>query len=175
MKSKLGVQRQALETLRTAVDSCEHPVFPCALIAGDVVILELLAKLDYLKTRKVAVAFVDTFHLFPETITFLKQLEVHCVVALLPAFSSQWSGQHLHNRTTKTLSKRHVIAWRLAPVQSDHRTVHPRRISCCHKLHSAEREAVLTLHLLLQDKYGFKAEEFHAGEVNCIFRCNVAL
>ena len=87
MKSKLGVQRQALETLRTAVDSCEHPVFPCALIAGDVVILELLAKLDYLKTGKVAVAFVDTFHLFPETITFLKQLEVCCVFALLPVFS----------------------------------------------------------------------------------------
>ncbi|DBA82815.1 TPA: hypothetical protein ACH3X1_007038 [Trebouxia sp. C0004] len=69
------LEKQALEALRTAVDSCEHPVFPCALIAGDVVILELLAKLDYLKTGKVAVAFVDTFHLFPETITFLKQLE----------------------------------------------------------------------------------------------------
>jgi len=87
MYSKLGVQRQALETLRTAVDSSEHPVFPCALIAGDVVILELLAKLDYLKTGKVAVAFVDTFRLFPETITFLKQLEVCCAVALLPVLS----------------------------------------------------------------------------------------
>lgn len=100
------VQRQALETLRTAVDSCEHPVFPCALIAGDVVILELLAKLDYLKTGKVAVAFVDTFHLFPETITFLKQLEVCCVLALLPFRSSQT----LHNRITEILSKRHVTA-----------------------------------------------------------------
>lgn len=69
-------------------------MFPCALIAGDVVILELLAKLDYLKTGKVAVAFIDTFHLFPETITFLKQLEVCCAVALLPAFSV--NGQHLH-------------------------------------------------------------------------------
>lgn len=69
------LERQALETLRTAVEGCEHPVFPCALIAGDVVILDLLAKLDYLKTGRVAVAFIDTFHLFPETITFLKQLE----------------------------------------------------------------------------------------------------
>ncbi len=40
---------------------------------------------------------------------------------------------------------------------------------CCLRTHSAEPEAVLTLLLLLQDKYGFKAEEFHAGEVNCIF------
>jgi len=52
-----------------------------------VVILELLAKLDYLKTGKVSVAFIDTFHLFPETITFLKQLEVCCVLALLSGFS----------------------------------------------------------------------------------------
>ena len=73
----MTMQRQALETLKTCVENSEHPVFPCALIAGDVVILELLSKLDYLKTGKVAVAFVDTFHLFPETITFLRQLEVH--------------------------------------------------------------------------------------------------
>ena len=70
------LQKQALDTIKTAVEASEHAVFPCALIAGDVVILELLAKLDYLKTGKVAVAFVDTFHLFPETITFLHQLEV---------------------------------------------------------------------------------------------------
>lgn len=73
----MTMQRQALETLKTCVENSEHPVFPCALIAGDVVILELLSKLDYLKTGKVDVAFVDTFHLFPETITFLRQLEVH--------------------------------------------------------------------------------------------------
>lgn len=69
------LERQALETLKIAVESSEHPVFPCALIAGDVVILEMLAKLDYLKTGRVSVAFIDTFHLFPETITFLRQLE----------------------------------------------------------------------------------------------------
>ena len=70
------MQAQALETLKTAVEKSEHPVFPCALIAGDVVILDLLSKLDYLKSAKVQVAFIDTFHLFPETITFLKELEV---------------------------------------------------------------------------------------------------
>ncbi|KAL3159964.1 hypothetical protein ABBQ38_010352 [Trebouxia sp. C0009 RCD-2024] len=69
------LERQALETLKICVENSEHPVFPCALIAGDVVILELLSKLDYLKTSRVSVAFVDTFHLFPETITFLRQLE----------------------------------------------------------------------------------------------------
>jgi len=74
------LQRQALESIKTAVESSQHPVFPCALIAGDVVILELLAKLDYLETSKVAVAFIDTFHLFPETITFMKQLEVCCML-----------------------------------------------------------------------------------------------
>ena len=72
----LPMQKQALETLKTAVESSEHPVFPCALIAGDVVILDLLSKLDYLKNGRVSVAFIDTYHLFPETITFLKQLEV---------------------------------------------------------------------------------------------------
>lgn len=71
------MQRQALETIKTSVEDSEHPVFPCALIAGDVVILHLLSKLDYLKTGKVTVAFIDTFHLFPETITFMQQLEVH--------------------------------------------------------------------------------------------------
>ena len=70
------MQKQALETLKTAVESSEHPVFPCALIAGDVVILDLLSKLDYLKSGRVTVVFVDTFHLFSETHTFLHQLEV---------------------------------------------------------------------------------------------------
>lgn len=76
------MQRQALETLKICVENSEHPVFPCALIAGDVVILELLSKLDYLKTGRVSVAFVDTFHLFPETITFLQQLEVHMLAPI---------------------------------------------------------------------------------------------
>jgi 3'-phosphoadenosine 5'-phosphosulfate sulfotransferase (PAPS reductase)/FAD synthetase len=51
-------------------------VFPCALIAGDVVILDLLSRLGYLKSGKVKVAFVDTFHLFDETHSFLHRLEV---------------------------------------------------------------------------------------------------
>lgn len=70
------MQEYATEVLRHAVESYEHPVFPCALIAGDVVILDLLSRLDYLKTGKVKVAFIDTFHLFEETHSFLHRLEV---------------------------------------------------------------------------------------------------
>ena len=72
------------------MESSEHPVFPCALIAGDVVILDLLAKLDYLKTGRVSVAFIDTFHLFPETIEFLNQLEVRTRSRLMPSACHCW-------------------------------------------------------------------------------------
>lgn len=50
-------------------------VFPCALIAGDVVILDLLNELGYLESGDVQVAFIDTFHLFPETVEFMAQKE----------------------------------------------------------------------------------------------------
>ena len=110
------MQRQALETLKTCVENSERPVFPCALIAGDVVILELLSKLDYLKNGTVAVAFVDTFHLFPETMTFLHQLEVRGIT----------SQQHQVHK--------HLV------LQGLHDAV-----------------------LCMQEKYGFKAKEFHAG------------
>ena len=58
------------------MDTFERPVFPCALIAGDVVLLHLLHELGYLADKRVTVVFIDTFHLFPETHTFLHQLEV---------------------------------------------------------------------------------------------------
>ena len=51
-------------------------MFPCALIAGDVVILNLLSRLGLLENGRVKVIFIDTFHLFEETYTFLNQLEV---------------------------------------------------------------------------------------------------
>ena len=70
------LQSQASHALAAAVESFERPVFPCALIAGDVVILHLLNQLGFLSSGKVQVVFIDTFHLFPETHTFLKQLEV---------------------------------------------------------------------------------------------------
>jgi phosphoadenosine phosphosulfate reductase len=70
------VQESALQALKTAVENFERPAFPCALIAGDVVILHLLEKLDYLSSGKVPVIFIDTFHLFHETHDFMHRLEV---------------------------------------------------------------------------------------------------
>ncbi len=65
-----------MQALKTAVENFERPAFPCALIAGDVVILHLLEKLDYLSSGKVPVIFIDTFHLFHETHDFMHRLEV---------------------------------------------------------------------------------------------------
>jgi phosphoadenosine phosphosulfate reductase len=45
------------------------------MIAGDVVITHLLHRMGYLKDGKVKVMVVDTFHLFPETMEFLKDIE----------------------------------------------------------------------------------------------------
>ncbi len=70
------LQESALQALRNAVESFERPAFPCALIAGDVVILNLLDKLGYLSSGKVPIIFIDTFHLFSETHDFMHRLEV---------------------------------------------------------------------------------------------------
>eukprot|EP00892_Ulva_mutabilis_P000420 jgi/Ulvmu1/10379/UM061_0063.1 len=64
--------QQACDALDTAA-TFQAPVFPCALIAGDVVILHLLHKQGLFD--KVKVVFVDTLHLFPETLDFLKEVE----------------------------------------------------------------------------------------------------
>ncbi|GAQ87007.1 Phosphoadenosine phosphosulfate reductase [Klebsormidium nitens] len=69
------LEEQALETLKHALYDFERPAFPCALIAGDVVILDLLARSGAFSKGLVKVIFVDTFHLFEETHTFLRQLE----------------------------------------------------------------------------------------------------
>ena len=71
------LQSHSSKVLQQAAENFEHPVFPCALIAGDVVILDLLSRLGYLKDGKVKVAFIDTFHLFEETHSFLHRLEVN--------------------------------------------------------------------------------------------------
>lgn len=41
-----NLQDQAMEMLQTVADNFQHPVFPCALIAGDVVLLHLLQRLN---------------------------------------------------------------------------------------------------------------------------------
>ena len=75
------MQDSALQALKTAAENFERPAFPCALIAGDVVILNLLDKLGYLSSGKVPVIFIDTFHLFQETHDFMHRLEVGCLQA----------------------------------------------------------------------------------------------
>jgi 3'-phosphoadenosine 5'-phosphosulfate sulfotransferase (PAPS reductase)/FAD synthetase len=75
--------------MKVAVENFKSPVFPCALIAGDVVLLHLLHRSKLLP--KVPVVFVDTLHLFPETHDFLKQCEVR--MPLLPQLP--WDGRRL--------------------------------------------------------------------------------
>lgn len=69
------LEAQAIEALQTAISNFERPTFPCALIAGDVVILDLLHKIGAFKNPKLSVVFIDTFHLFDETYTFLAECE----------------------------------------------------------------------------------------------------
>merc|ERR1712054_406884 len=66
-----------MAAIQNAFENFEHPVFPCAFIAGDIAIMHLIDKLGYLSSGKVKVLVVDTFHLFPETMEFLKELEEH--------------------------------------------------------------------------------------------------
>eukprot|EP00798_Chlamydomonas_sp_ICE-L_P031966 gene31966-33893_t len=68
------LEMASMDALKRAA-TLPNPVFPCALIAGDVAILHLLHRLDLLKSGKVKVVFIDTFHLFPETLEFLKSVE----------------------------------------------------------------------------------------------------
>eukprot|EP00747_Dinoflagellata_sp_TGD_P065035 gnl/TRDRNA2_/TRDRNA2_154174_c0_seq7.p1 gnl/TRDRNA2_/TRDRNA2_154174_c0~~gnl/TRDRNA2_/TRDRNA2_154174_c0_seq7.p1 ORF type:complete len:530 (+),score=125.44 gnl/TRDRNA2_/TRDRNA2_154174_c0_seq7:81-1670(+) len=67
------LEEQAAAALKAAVDSGKKVVFPNALIAGDAVISHILFKYDLLS--KVEVLAVDTLHLFPETMEFLKAIE----------------------------------------------------------------------------------------------------
>eukprot|EP00968_Pinguiococcus_pyrenoidosus_P000760 scaffold47_cov258-Pinguiococcus_pyrenoidosus.AAC.87 len=90
----------AQSTLDTLVANKKKPVFTTALIAGDCVILDAIAKAGYLDKIEVTafcnhqacreaeggatvivalmlVIFIDTFHLFPETLDFLKEVEAH--------------------------------------------------------------------------------------------------
>mmetsp|Transcript_53260 Transcript_53260/g.80792 ORF Transcript_53260/g.80792 Transcript_53260/m.80792 type:complete len:435 (+) Transcript_53260:49-1353(+) len=69
------LEEQAMFALKIACENYEGAVFPNAMIAGDVVITHLLHRLGYLKDGKCTVMCVDTFHLFPETMEFLKEIE----------------------------------------------------------------------------------------------------
>lgn len=69
------LEDQAMYALKVSCENYENAVFPNAMIAGDVVITHLLHRMGYLKDGKCTVMCVDTFHLFPETMEFLKEIE----------------------------------------------------------------------------------------------------
>ena len=69
------LEEQAMFALKIAAENYGNAVFPNALIAGDVVITHLLYRMGYLKDGKVKIMVVDTFHLFPETMEFLREIE----------------------------------------------------------------------------------------------------
>jgi len=69
------LEEQAMFALKTSCENFENPVFPNAMIAGDCVITDLLGRLGYLEDGKCKIMVVDTFHLFDETLPFLKSLE----------------------------------------------------------------------------------------------------
>mmetsp|Transcript_15108 Transcript_15108/g.14586 ORF Transcript_15108/g.14586 Transcript_15108/m.14586 type:complete len:441 (-) Transcript_15108:80-1402(-) len=71
------LEEQAMFALKIACENYENAVFPNAMIAGDVVITHLLHRMGYLKDGKCKVMVVDTFHLFPETMEFLNEIEGH--------------------------------------------------------------------------------------------------
>ena len=71
------LEEQAMFALKIAVENYGNAVFPNALIAGDVVITHLLHRMGYLESGKAKVMVVDTFHLFPETMEFLREIEDH--------------------------------------------------------------------------------------------------
>jgi len=69
------LEEQAMFALKIACENYGNAVFPNAMIAGDCVITHLLHRMGYLKDGKCKVMVVDTFHLFPETTEFLKEIE----------------------------------------------------------------------------------------------------
>lgn len=69
------LEEQAMFALKISCENFENAVFPNAMIAGDCVITHLLHRMGYLQNGKCKVMVVDTFHLFPETMTFLTTLE----------------------------------------------------------------------------------------------------
>jgi len=71
------LEEQSMYALKISCENYGNAVFPNAMIAGDVVITHLLGRMGYLKDGKCKVMVVDTFHLFPETMDFLREIEEH--------------------------------------------------------------------------------------------------
>jgi phosphoadenosine phosphosulfate reductase len=69
------LEEHLAHTLRTVVQKRRSPVFTTALIAGDAVILDTIAKARLLD--RIPVVLIDTLHLFPETLDFLRRVEEH--------------------------------------------------------------------------------------------------
>jgi len=69
------LEEQAMFALKTSCENFDNAVFPNAMIAGDCVITHLLHRMGYLKDGRAKIMVVDTFHLFPETLPFLKEIE----------------------------------------------------------------------------------------------------
>lgn len=63
-----------MNAITKAVETGAKVVFPNAMIAGDCVITHLLDRLGYLNNKTVPVLFVDTLHLFPETLTLMDDI-----------------------------------------------------------------------------------------------------
>jgi 3'-phosphoadenosine 5'-phosphosulfate sulfotransferase (PAPS reductase)/FAD synthetase len=62
-----------MDAIKQAVDSGAQVVFPNALIAGDVVMTHLISRLGLFE--KIPVLFVNTLHLFEETLDFIDVIE----------------------------------------------------------------------------------------------------
>jgi phosphoadenosine phosphosulfate reductase len=67
------LEAQLVKTMKAVVETKERPIFTIALIAGDVVMLDALARSGLLE--KVTVIYVDTYTLFPETNAYLREVE----------------------------------------------------------------------------------------------------
>ena len=70
LEAKLAILKS---TLQKVADTKERPIFTTALIAGDCVIMDVIAKLGL--QDKIKVIFIDTFFLFEETVSFMKEVE----------------------------------------------------------------------------------------------------
>ena len=69
------LEAELQSVLKDAVASKERPMFTTALITGDCVILDAIHKAGLLD--KIPIIFVDTYTLFPETLSFLREVENH--------------------------------------------------------------------------------------------------